>query len=216
LPIVRYIWLRRGESAEFDKTTPATRQSAPTEESVGVLGNVLVYENQLVVEAFSRRRYLFARQMADRFFAGLVRFEGEMVVDMAQIELNRRGPRPKPSPDVIAVLQRFFEQHPEGLIMDTRQERRPATEAASGEGPDAKAVFPQKIFRKRYEELLDNTVPALDNKTPRQAAQDPAFRPRLLEFLKGHIHNLDVRNREEGLNLNIDWFLDELNVPELK
>jgi hypothetical protein len=75
-PLARYVWLCQGESAAYDQSIPSVA-NLTNKESVGVLGNVLVYHDRLVVEAFSKKRYLFARQMADRFFAGLARFERE-------------------------------------------------------------------------------------------------------------------------------------------
>jgi len=36
---------------------------------------------------------------------------------------------------------------------------------------------------------VDNSIPALDGMTPRQAAADPTMRPRLVELLK------DIENR---------------------
>jgi hypothetical protein len=63
---------------------------------------------------------------------------------------------------------------------------------------------------------LDDAVPALGDLTPRAAAQDPASRAKLIEWLKEHLRHLDQVNRRDGLDLHIDWFLDELGVPELK
>jgi hypothetical protein len=67
-----------------------------------------------------------------------------------------------------------------------------------------------------YQQLLGEALPMLDGLTPRQAAQNAALRPRLVEWLKGHLHHIDSVNRRDGLDLNLDWAMDELGVPELK
>lgn len=58
--------------------------------------------------------------------------------------------------------------------------------------------------------------PALDNMTPRKAAADPRTRLKLIELMKHHLKGIEERNKDTGLNLNIDWVLDELALTELK
>ena len=45
--------------------------------------------------------------------------------------------------------------------------------------------------------LLDEKIPALKNMTPREARQDPAVLPLLIEWLKG-LENMSERQRLEG------------------
>ncbi len=70
--------------------------------------------------------------------------------------------------------------------------------------------------RSYFTQLLDEPVPMLGGLTPRAVAQDPARRAQLVDWLKAHLHHLDVINRRDGLDLHIDWVLDELGVTELK
>jgi hypothetical protein len=42
------------------------------------------------------------------------------------------------------------------------------------------------------------------------------MRPKLIELMKQHIKGIERGNRDRGLDLNIDWVLDELLFPELK
>lgn len=56
----------------------------------------------------------------------------------------------------------------------------------------------------------------LENVTPREAARHSALRPRLIELMKIHIHGLDDINRKEGLQLSLDWLLEELGIDELR
>ncbi|MBN1782742.1 hypothetical protein JW948_16520 [bacterium] len=80
----------------------------------------------------------------------------------------------------------------------------------SGPPPELK----RKINRKVYLSRLDERIPALNHLTPREARQDPAMLPRLIDWLKG-FENILERRRMEGdevisINLikkalNIDW-----------
>src|SRR5262249_35913483 len=91
---------------------------------------------------------------------------------------------------------------------------------SESDGSKVPAEVRRKTFWKahsaHYQRLLDETVPDLQGLTPRAAAQNPKMRPALVQWLKGHLHHLDTLNRRDGLDLNIDWVLDELGVPELK
>jgi len=74
------------------------------------------------------------------------------------------------------------------------------------------------LARQRYEmdlEFLDHSVPALNGKTPRQAASDPALRPLLLRLMKPRIADCDLRNLETGRRDDINWMLRELDLHEI-
>ena len=51
--------------------------------SVGTVGNVRLYPDQLVIEVFSKKKYAFARQMVGKLFGTLVQFQKESMVDLA-------------------------------------------------------------------------------------------------------------------------------------
>lgn len=55
----------------------------------------------------------------------------------------------------------------------------------------------KEIGEKYYLSLLDEKIPALKNMTPREARQDPAVLPLLIEWLKG-LENMSERQRLEG------------------
>src|SRR5262249_11160250 len=82
--------------------------------------------------------------------------------------------------------------------------------------PSARREALWKTHRSYFTQLLNEPVPMLDGLTPRTAAQDLARRPQLTEFLKAHLHHLDTVNRRDGLDLDIDWVLDELGFPGLR
>jgi hypothetical protein len=57
--------------------------------------------------------------------------------------------------------------------------------------PDAaRLAVVQQYFRDRYADFLDEPIPALDGKTPREAAKLAAMRSRLDDLLRGHEHSV--------------------------
>ena len=63
--------------------------------------------------------------------------------------------------------------------------------------------------------FLDDQIPALDGRTPRQAAQDPALRPKLLHLLKQRVQACDEHNLESGGSYDVNWLLRELGTTEI-
>jgi hypothetical protein len=74
----------------------------------------------------------------------------------------------------------------------------------------------EDFYQRTYRKFLDERIPALDGKTPRAAARDPAMRSPLIAVMKTHLHGLDQLKRDKGIVIDIDWVLDELGLPELK
>lgn len=62
---------------------------------------------------------------------------------------------------------------------------------------------------------LDKQQPVLDGKTPREAAVDPALRPKLIKLLKECVRRCDERNLETGGSEDINWMLEELGAHEI-
>jgi len=81
--------------------------------------------------------------------------------------------------------------------------------------PEVERELMQKFYKRHYTIFLDDKIPALDNMTPRSAAADPRMRPKLIELMKQHLKGIE-QNKDRGLDLNINWVLDELSLPELK
>lgn len=63
--------------------------------------------------------------------------------------------------------------------------------------------------------LLDLAVPALGGLSPREAADKPALRGKLIRLLKGHINNLDRMRIEQGFDIDLNPQLAELGLDEL-
>ncbi len=76
-----------------------------------------------------------------------------------------------------------------------------------------------RLARLRSEDLrasLDRPLPLLDGQTPRDAARDLLLRPRVLQWCKSHLNDLDQENLSTGRADRIDWLADELQLPELR
>jgi hypothetical protein len=185
-----YRWLRKGESADAD--VPAVVQSAEPEGPVSSLGSLRLYKDRLVLETISKAKYAFTRGYLDKHLGTRLQFRRESVIDLAKQLLERE----KVWPDA--------------------HEETPSDPEPDSVPPEVKRHAIEQAHKQHYDKLLDDPVPALGGQTPRAAAQDPAQRQKLVDWLKGHVHQVDAINRREGLNLNIDWVLDALGVPELK
>ncbi len=73
-------------------------------------------------------------------------------------------------------------------------------------------MIPLEDLLEEYEDFDDE----LDGKTPCEASSEPAMRPKLLELIKLHINSVDRMRAREGLDVSIDWIVDELGLDELK
>lgn len=212
-PLASYTWLRQGESAAFEQEPPATdgpRQDA-SGEGGGVLGQARVFAGHVMFETLSKRKYAFMRQMVDRYFGPRLTFDRESVRDFATIMAERE----RRERTLASAQHRAY-----GQAAGTPPETEPTPPDVNQ--PEAEAIPPevrrQALAEKHlqhYRTFLDESVPALSGLTPRAAAADPEKRPLLVELMKQHLNGLEQRNRDDGLDLKLDWLLEELNLREL-
>jgi hypothetical protein len=74
----------------------------------------------------------------------------------------------------------------------------------------------QEVFRSHYKKFLDEKIPALGHMTPREAAQRPEMRDRLVTLMKNHLQMMDGHSKKDGRRYDIGWVLDELGLSELR
>ena len=221
-PLAQFLWLRRGESALYNQTQMGAPRHQTSDGSVGTLGHVSLYPDQMVVETMSKKKYAFARQMAERFFGSNVTFENEVIVDLMKLDENR--PREiELSPEVEAILDKAFAEGRGNVMqLDVTQEAVPLTSSGAGRSKGGAAPRPDKaasvapMLLRHYRTLLDERSPALENHTPRAAAQSSALRPLLVEWMKDHIHQIESNNLRDGSHHSLDWVVEELGLTELK
>ncbi|HBA83218.1 MAG TPA: hypothetical protein DCZ95_03900 [Verrucomicrobia bacterium] len=72
------------------------------------------------------------------------------------------------------------------------------------------------FIRRQYNELfMSSNIPALNQHTPRQAAQIPELRKKLIVLMKKRVRMQDEENRQNGRNEDINWMLKELGLHEI-
>jgi hypothetical protein len=82
---------------------------------------------------------------------------------------------------------------------------------ASGGGRDPM----QAGLESSFENFADTAIPALDNRTPRDAASDPILRPRLIDQMKRQVNMVDGERRSKGVDFDINPLLEELGLQEI-
>jgi hypothetical protein len=81
--------------------------------------------------------------------------------------------------------------------------------------PSSPGTMAADFERQRDREFLEAPIAALEGKTPRQAASDPAFREGLRRLIKSRISATDKHNLETGRNDDINWLVRELGLDEI-
>jgi hypothetical protein len=91
--------------------------------------------------------------------------------------------------------------------------RRPARAAEPSEvPPEVQAAIVGQFYEEHYRKWLDEPVPALDGRTPREAARLASEHPRLIALLKG-MENMSERERRAGRPAyDFAWMWGELGI----
>lgn len=182
-----YTWLRRGEAKLIEKEAPGLIQHANEEEDgVGLLGNVLLTNDILRLETRGRVLFRFAKKLIKSYFKKKLKF------------MNND----------ITPIRDLLEKH-----ADSDNKREKSSDAIP---PEIEALLAKKFYEKHYAGFIDGPVPMLGGMTPRQASHLPAMRPKLIELIKLHLHRIDNIRIDKGIDINIDWIVDELGLDELK
>lgn len=209
-PLKQFVWVRRGESKALEKEMSAPFQHADSDESVGGLATLRVYSDRVVLEAFSRQKYDFARRLLEQWFGTRLKLEAESIEDMAKIMAEKGFPDdPGSSPSSEVSPFALF-----GSGSTTSEARR--TTGSSPVPPRHAREAIQALYEANYRKFPDEPVPMLGNATPREASRRKALRSKLIELMKIHIHGIEETNNKEGTQISLDWLLEELGVPELR
>jgi tetratricopeptide (TPR) repeat protein len=88
-----------------------------------------------------------------------------------------------------------------------------AKEAAVDLPPEVQARLLGQMLHRHYTAWLDQQIPALDNRTPRQAARDMLLRPKVIQLLR-EIENHQDRERQQGKPwYDAAWMWERLGIP---
>jgi hypothetical protein len=186
-----YSWKRGGKSQEIEKDMAPHFRHEPGGEWVGGVGNIKLYEDRLVFEAFTKQLYGLGKKMLKRHFGKLVRFVDEEISDIA---------------GAIADMYEDEDYIPEPEPGDLTPDAIP---------PEVRIALMKKFYEEHYARFLDEDIPALGGMTPREASAKPEARPMLVDLMKEHIHSIERVNREEGTDISLRSVLKELGLDEL-
>lgn len=165
-----------------------------------VLGRVLLGRASWRIEAMGGRLARLRGKLEDRL-GDRVRFAGERV-DGPGDRTATGGPQVIPA----LVPLRLVEQATAVQVMNRQV-------AAPADTPPEEML--QEIEEARLRALPDRQVPALGGRTPREAARDPALRPKLVRLIKSQVRGHDEKNLQLGRDADINWLLRELGLGEL-
>ena len=166
------------------------------------LGRVLLGQAHWRLETMGGEKFARLRQEFENVFGEHVRFTGDRRENLAEHLKSKQ-----PAYDRSLVPPRLLEQPSKILISASRI----ATAALS----DPNADVESECLADQAREWLNESVPALDGKTPREAARDPAVRPQLIRLLKERVRSCDERNLERGSSDDLNWMLKELGTSEI-
>jgi len=131
-------------------------------------GSVEIREGMLRLECNSRKRLAIGRQLIEKHAGQWLRHEGDSFKSQAELK------------------QKAFEHEPED-----------GEDADSKLPPDIAAELSLKLKTEHYERWVNEPIPALDGKTPREAARSETGR-RALEDLLRLMENQEAHARERG------------------
>ena len=196
-----------GDRAEgFEETRVwFAEQSTTGVEATGaqpVLGRVLLQPTHWRVETMGGKRFARLREAFEGLMGNLVTFKGERLDDLAAQMRLKDEPY-----DASLVPPRLLEGTEQMIIESSRMPVAPA----SGGGAGAL----NRALQAQARTFLDNPVPRLGGQTPREAAQNPELRPKLLRMMKERIRAQDEENLRTGRADSLDWMLRELGLEEI-
>ncbi len=167
-----------------------------------LLGRILLGQAFWRIEATGAARLAALRERFEQRLGKRMRFDRERRDDVGS-----RLAMEMPEPDQALVPPRLL-QRPMQVEFSTS---RVSVTTPLGSKADIEAHFMREYLR----DYADHPVPALDGKTPRQAAGDPALRKKLLHLIKPIVRRIDEANLRTGRTDDINGLLRELGLAEI-
>jgi hypothetical protein len=167
-----------------------------------ILGRVLVGSKEARVEAIGAARLDDLKQRFERVLGAQVQFSKER-----RDNVGAQMAAKEPIVDAALVPPSLLE-NPTMLEMGSDRVSGPPAGMALVE-------YEATLLQEQLRKFLDEPVPALDGRTPREAALLPALRPKLIELMKARVRQIDSRNLKTGRNDDINPTLRELGLLEL-
>jgi hypothetical protein len=189
-----FVWLDEASTAKTGQRSGKPRGT--------ILGRVLVGAKEWRVEAMGRERLQNLRTRFEARMGKAVTFSRERIDDLAA----RLDPgEPTPNPEL--VPPQLLEQANTLILSSSRVPQPPPDVSVADQ-----AAWLQHEFLRSWPE---EAVPALDGRTPREAASDPAMRQRLIELVKKQVRRIDEENLRTGRNDDASELIRSLGLAEI-
>ncbi len=194
-----YDWAPPSETSDAEA-------SSETEENPIPNPIIRLKDNALHIDAFTTEERMAARERLEGLCGERIRFKEEREIDMLEVLEQMQQQR-----ELVGAAQQDVFGSADGKSSAGSAGVDDSKTQPSEAGPDEATRV-----RQHFEGIRDRVAPVLDGKTPAEAAREPAMRPKLIRFMKVHLHALATQNRNAGAAYNVDWLLDELGLGELK
>jgi hypothetical protein len=184
----------------FDDQPPAV--IALPEGGQPSLGRILEGDDEWRIEAMGAARLARLRERFEALMGERMRF-----VSADRDDIGSRFDLKEPAYDASLVPPSLLEEVPR-LVMTASRAPIEAVPDDPDEAGAAMMAAQDRLF-------LGQPVPALDGRTPREAAGDPLLRPKLIRMLKNRVRAHDEQNLRTGRTDDINWMLRELGADEI-
>lgn len=182
-------------------------------------GSVHVRRDEFEVMAVREPAADQIRELVERLFGNAVKFVEKRIVDLAAL-FEERDQRKAAYREALSEARAESRPLPDPTDYDLQPEVDPdadtALEGSNSPPPEVERELLQRFHQDRYGKMIDEAIPMLEGRSPREAAQDPSLRPRLIEWLKLHINGNEHQRRDRGIDIRLDWMVEELGVSELQ
>ncbi len=207
-PDVDHDMLSDGEQAEeftetrvwFD-TNPDVTHALPVGGQQS-LGRVLLGAKRWRLDAFTAAQMKKLRRLFEARMGGRVSFVSE-----SRRNLARQMALKEPPVDSSLVPPRLLEEPRKLVLTNSRVPQPPPGQTMED--------YQAELMAAANREFPDNPIPMFDGRTPREAARDPALRPRLIRLLKARVRATDEQNLRLGRTDDINGLLRELGATEI-
>ena len=169
-----------------------------------VLGRVLLHKKDRIrLETTSAKKRDTLRPLLEKLLNGQIKFTKQRTDDLSKQMLNQQN------------LQYDKSLVPKKLLKNPIQIENACTCLPPGHENFSHAEMEERMLEDFDRTFLDTPLPALNDKTPREAARLPALRPALIQLMKQHIRNRDEHNLRNGSQIDINPLIRELGLDEI-
>lgn len=171
---------------------------------LAVLGLILLHqEDRIRLETTSAKQRDAIRPRLEELLKGQIKFTKQRTDDLSKQMLNRQN------------LQYDKSLVPKKLLKNPAQIKNSCTCLPPGHENFSQTEMEERMLAEFDRTFLDAPIPALKNKTPREAATLPALRPVLIQLMKQHVCCRDEHNLQNGTRIDINKTIRKLGLDEI-